>query len=137
MTFAKIETLSENSDRRMRQTRSRDQMRAIQAPRHQPGQRWGYLVRPNGTPERPAIGAAFTFSQTPSEHLSSHLGILLVLLLLIMAAVITPTHLTVLDPPFLKHPSPTAEPTCPLPLLTSTLTWSAESNSIFLASAFQ
>ncbi len=52
-----------------------------------------------------------------------------------MAAILTPTNLVVLDQSALKHPSSTAEPTCPLPPLPSSISWSAESNSVFLSSA--
>lgn len=52
-----------------------------------------------------------------------------------MAAILTPTNLTVLDHPALKHPPSTVEPTCPLPPLHTCLTWSAETNSVYLSSA--
>ena len=51
-----------------------------------------------------------------------------------MAAIITPTNLVVLETSSLKHPPATADPTCPVPLLPSSIAWCAENTSIFIAS---
>ena len=53
----------------------------------------------------------------------------------VMAAILTPTNLTILEHPALKHPPSAVEPTCPLPPLPTCLTWSAETNSVYVSSA--
>ncbi|KAI0362442.1 WD40 repeat-like protein [Trametes cingulata] len=52
-----------------------------------------------------------------------------------MAAAITTTSLTILEHPSLKHPPSTAEPTCLLASPSSSVVWSAESGTVFVASA--
>ncbi|EJF66116.1 WD40 repeat-like protein [Dichomitus squalens LYAD-421 SS1] len=52
-----------------------------------------------------------------------------------MAAIITPTNLTIIEHSALKHPPSAAEPTCPLPPLPTALTWSTDNNSVYLSSA--
>ena len=52
-----------------------------------------------------------------------------------MAAILTPTHLTVLDQQTLKHPPSSTNPSCLLPPFPSSLAWCSEINSIFFASA--
>ncbi|RPD66431.1 WD40 repeat-like protein [Lentinus tigrinus ALCF2SS1-7] len=51
-----------------------------------------------------------------------------------MAAIVTPTNLYVLETSSLKHPPTTADPTCPVPPLPSSIAWSAETSAIFIAS---
>ncbi|KAI0664679.1 WD40-repeat-containing domain protein [Cubamyces menziesii] len=51
-----------------------------------------------------------------------------------MAAILTTTSLTILDHSTLKHPPPTADSTSPLASPPSSLSWSAETGTIFLAS---
>ncbi|KAI1794639.1 WD40 repeat-like protein [Ganoderma leucocontextum] len=52
-----------------------------------------------------------------------------------MAAILTPSNLTVLDHSALKHPSSTIQPTCPLPPLPTCIAWSAETNAVYISSA--
>ncbi|KAI0672926.1 WD40-repeat-containing domain protein [Trametes maxima] len=52
-----------------------------------------------------------------------------------MAAILTTTNLTILEHSSLKHPPSVASPTCSLPAPPSSVFWSAESGTIFLASA--
>ncbi|KAI0707653.1 WD40-repeat-containing domain protein [Earliella scabrosa] len=52
-----------------------------------------------------------------------------------MAAILTSTNLVLLDQATLKHPPSTADSTCPLPPLPSSMAWSADSNSILVSSA--
>ena len=51
----------------------------------------------------------------------------------IMAAILTPTNLTLLDHSVLKHPPSSVAPTCPLPPLPTCLSWSAENNAVYFS----
>ena len=51
----------------------------------------------------------------------------------IMAAILTPTNLTLLDHSVLKHPPSSVVPTCPLPPLPTCLSWSAENNAVYFS----